>query len=118
MKTGPAFCLALCWLAMLGVCAVNPARANDTPDFHLDLDTGGHTAQVTDLAFTPDGEDIVSASDDKTIRIWDWQSGVTLRTIRGYLGNGSDGKIFAIAVAPDGKTIAAGGYFGASLGDK
>lgn len=118
MKTGPAFCLALCWLAMLGVCAVNSARADDTPDFHLDLDTGGHTAQVTDLAFTPDGEDIVSASNDKTIRIWDWQSGVTLRTIRGYLGNGSDGKIFAVAVAPDGKTIAAGGYFGASLGDK
>ncbi|WP_245446372.1 caspase family protein [Mesorhizobium kowhaii] len=94
------------------------ARAEEAPDFHLDLDTGGHSAQVTDLAFTPDGENIVSASNDKTIRIWDWQSGVTLRTIRGYLGNGSDGKIFAVAVSPDGKTVAAGGYFGASLGDK
>ncbi|MER8573628.1 hypothetical protein [Mesorhizobium sp. M1374] len=94
------------------------ARAEDALDFHLDLDTGGHSAQVTDLAFTPDGEDIVSASNDKTIRIWDWQSGATLRTIRGYLGNGSDGKIFAVSISPDGKTIAAGGYFGASLGDK
>ncbi|SDA93195.1 caspase family protein [Mesorhizobium qingshengii] len=107
------------WLAMAGSLVVAFAvRAEEAPDFHLDLDTGGHSAQVTDLAFTPDGEDLVSASDDKTIRIWDWQSGVTLRTIRGYLGNGSDGKIFAVAVSPDGKTIAAGGYFGASLGDK
>ncbi|TGQ71580.1 hypothetical protein EN829_000855 [Mesorhizobium sp. M00.F.Ca.ET.186.01.1.1] len=107
------------WLAMAGaLTAASVARAEDAPDFHLDLDTGGHSAQVTDLAFTPDGEDLVSASNDKTIRIWDWQSGVALRTIRGYLGNGSDGKIFAVAVSPDGKTIAAGGYFGASLGDK
>jgi WD40 repeat protein len=110
---------ACCWLTMAGaLVAASAARAEEAPDFHLDLDTGGHSAQVTDLAFTPDGENIVSASNDKTIRIWDWQSGVTLRTIRGYLGNGSDGKIFAVAVSPDGKTVAAGGYFGASLGDK
>ncbi len=107
------------WLAMAGaLVTASFARAEDARDFHLDLDTGGHTARIGDLAFTPDGEDIVSASDDKTIRIWDWQSGVTLRTIRGYLGNGSDGKVFAVAVSPDGKTIAAGGCFGASLGDK
>ncbi|QPC95077.1 hypothetical protein GA829_09745 [Mesorhizobium sp. INR15] len=110
---------ALRWLAVAGaLAATSSVRAEEAADFHLDLDTGGHSAQVTDLAFTPDGEDLVSASSDKTIRIWDWQSGVTLRTIRGYLGNGSDGKIFAVAVSPDGKTIAAGGYFGASLGDK
>ena len=34
------------------------------------------------------------------------------------IGQGNDGKIFAVAVSPDGKTIAAGGYFGAGLGDK
>lgn len=94
-----------------------PARA-DGADFRLDLDAGGHTARVTDLAFTPDGETIVSSSDDKTIRVWDWQSGVTLRTLRGYAGDGSDGKVYAIAVSPDGRTVAAGGYFGPGLGDK
>jgi uncharacterized caspase-like protein/WD40 repeat protein len=87
------------------------------PDFTLDLDSGGHRALIKDIAFTGDGQYLVSASDDKTIRIWDWESGVTLRTLRGFYGTGNDGKIFAIAVSPDGKTIAAGGYFGAGLGD-
>jgi uncharacterized caspase-like protein/WD40 repeat protein len=86
------------------------------PDFRLDLDAGGHRGTVKDMAFTPDGELLVSVSDDKTIRVWDWRSGVTLRTIRGYLGDGHDGKVFAVAVSPDGKTIAAGGYFGKGLG--
>lgn len=106
------------WLILVGLFVLASAARAEDLDFHLDLNTGGHSARVSDLAFTPDGQELVSASDDKTIRIWDWQSAVTLRTIRGYLGNGNDGKIFAIAVSPDGKTIAAGGYFGAGIGDK
>jgi uncharacterized caspase-like protein/WD40 repeat protein len=98
--------------------AARTACAAEGADFRLDLDAGGHTARITDLAFTPDGETIVSASDDKTIRVWDWQSGVTLRLLRGYTGDGSDGKVYAIAVSPDGRTVAAGGYFGPGLGDK
>ena len=94
-----------------------PLRAADGLDFHLDLDTGGHRALVKDLAFTPDGEFLVSASDDKTIRVWDWRSGVSLRTIRGQIGPGQEGKIFALDVSPDGTTIAAAGWFGPSAGD-
>ena len=35
----------------------------------LMLDTGGHMALIKDIAFTPDGQQLVSASDDKTIRV-------------------------------------------------
>ena len=94
-----------------------PLRAEETVDFHLDLDTGGHRAFVKDVVFTPDGQFLVSASDDKTIRVWDWQSGVSLRTIRGQIGPGQEGKVFALDVSPDGATIAAAGWFGPSVGD-
>ncbi|HSR81424.1 MAG TPA: PDZ domain-containing protein [Hyphomicrobiaceae bacterium] len=44
------------------------ARA-DAPQ--LMLDTGGHATNVRGLAVTPDGKQIVSASQDKTVRVWD-----------------------------------------------
>jgi C-terminal processing protease CtpA/Prc len=49
----------------------------------LMLDTGGHMAVIKGLAFAPDGKQLVSAGDDKVIRVWDWQAGKTIRTIRG-----------------------------------
>ena len=52
------------------------------------LDTGGHMALVNDIAFTPDGSQLVSGSDDKTIRVWDVATGKTVRTIRGEGGAG------------------------------
>jgi WD40 repeat protein len=77
----------------------------------LMLDTGGHMARITGLTFTPDGKQVVSASDDKVIRVWNWQAGKTIRTIRGQVGAGSEGKIFAMALSSDGRWLATGGWF-------
>ena len=74
----------------------------------LMLDTGGHMSLIRYVVFTPDGNQIVSASEDKLIRIWDWRSGKTVRTIRGESAAGDAGKIYAMALSPDGRLLAAG----------
>jgi WD40 repeat protein len=81
----------------------------------LMLDTGGHMAAIKDIAFTPDAKQLVSAGDDKVIRIWDWREGVTIRTIRGLVGTGDEGKIYALALSPDGRWLAAGGWLSGTL---
>jgi PDZ domain/WD domain, G-beta repeat len=63
----------------------------------LMLDTGGHMAIIHGLALTPDGSQLLSAGEDKVVRIWDWQAGKTVRTIRGQVAPGGEGKIYAMA---------------------
>ncbi len=81
------------------------------------LDTGGHMALIMGMAFTPDGRQLVSAADDKTIRVWDLASGKTVRTIRGESAPGQAGKVYAMALSPDGKWLAAGGLLDSRQGN-
>jgi hypothetical protein len=74
------------------------------------LDTGGHMSRITGIAFTPDGKFIVSAGDDKVIRIWDWRAGKTVRTILGQSGPADAGQIYALALSSDGRWLAVGGW--------
>jgi WD40 repeat protein len=74
------------------------------------LDTGGHQATIESLGFTPNGRFIVSSGDDKVIRVWDWRAGKTVRTIRGQSAPGPFGTIYTMAVSPDGRWLAVGGY--------
>ena len=62
----------------------------------------GHIRGVTSVAFSPNGETLASASDDKTLRLWNVHTGALVQTISGY----ETGEINTVAFSPDGKTIA------------
>ena len=55
-------------------------------------------ARVSGVAVTPDGKRAVSASGDKTLKVWDLETGVALRTLQGH-----SGPVTGVAVTPDGK---------------
>src|SRR5207245_5604325 len=52
---------------------------------HDDLRTfRRHSNAITDLAFSPDGRRLASASGDETVRIWDAATGKELHTLKGH----------------------------------
>lgn len=71
---------------------------------------GGHAARVTGVAGSADGSLIVSASEDGTIKLWS-TNGALLRTLTAL-----PCPITAVALSPDGKKIAGGGYAAGAAG--
>jgi WD40 repeat protein len=62
----------------------------------------GHTKEVRDVAYLPDGR-LVSISGDKTARVWDPLAGT------GTVIHKAKGPLYALAVSPDGRTVAVSG---------
>jgi WD40 repeat protein len=63
----------------------------------------GHRAQVTAVAVSPDDRFAFSASKDGTIVVWDLAAGEAIDRVD--LGP-SDDQPLALAISPDGKTLA------------
>ncbi len=61
----------------------------------------GHASSVNMVMFAPDGQRLASASYDKTIKLWDVQSGTSIATFTGHTDSVND-----LAFTPDGQRLA------------
>ena len=64
----------------------------------------GHDASIRSICYSPDGAHVVTGSCDKTIRIWDAESGTTI----GEPLTGHTKKVTSVAYSPDGRHIISG----------
>ncbi|KAJ9524914.1 hypothetical protein QJQ45_005898 [Haematococcus lacustris] len=86
----------------------------------------GHVQTVNQVSFSPDGRWILSASFDKSIKLWDGTKGTFLATFRAHVGPvyqvwdmrtrklkvdlpGHADEVFCVDWSPDGSGVASGG---------
>jgi WD40 repeat protein len=83
----------------------------------LAVDPGMHTATIWSQSVDGKGQYAITGSADNTVKVWSVVDGKLLRTIRIPVGPDPVGTIFAVAISPDGSTIAAGGWTEQLFGD-
>lgn len=81
---------------------------------HPRIEVGMHTAAINHIAVDAAGCRLATVSDDKTARLWslsaDKRQSIQLaRVLRPPLGDGNEGRLYAVAIAPDGERVAVAG---------
>jgi WD40 repeat protein/tRNA A-37 threonylcarbamoyl transferase component Bud32 len=60
----------------------------------------GHNEFINSVCFSPDGKTALSGSYDKTIKLWNVETGICIRTFEGH-----NKSIQSVCFSPDGKTV-------------
>ncbi|MGH6815844.1 MAG: hypothetical protein ACREC6_09070, partial [Hyphomicrobiaceae bacterium] len=113
MGSFPKFWGMVLAAALIGASGAAAQTSAPPPqDPMLRIEAGMHTAQINRIGVDAACRWMVTGSEDKTVRLWDVTGAAArlVRTLRVPIGEGDDGKIYAVALSADGRLVAAGGY--------
>ena len=106
-------CTSACWSLQANAQPSGTApRAAGKDGPILRIDAGAHTATVRAAAFDAAKERVYTASDDKTVRVWQLPEGKLLQTFRVPILDGAEGQLYAMSLSNDGRWLAVGGWTG------
>ncbi len=79
----------------------------------LRIEANSHAGYVSGVATDRASKFLVTASDDKSARVWELPSLRLLKVLRPPIGtSANEGKLYTVAISPDGSTVALGGWTG------
>ena len=88
---------------MLALASENTVYGWRVGDWNPIFQLVGHTNTVRDLAFSPDGTTIATASDDTSVRLWNTSDGKSLATKFNH-----HAQVTSLVYAPDGQNFFSG----------
>ncbi|KAG1794671.1 WD40-repeat-containing domain protein [Suillus plorans] len=87
------------------VCVPMSKAAATTSILTPSITLKGHGGWIRSISYCPDGQQMISGSDDKTVRQWDMKAGKEIKEARGVC----EGRVWAVAISRDGRWIVTGG---------
>jgi len=78
----------------------------------LRIETGMHTTRINSISVDATERFLVTASQDKTLRLWELATGKLLTTYRVPIDEWGEGGLYATAIAPAGGWVAGAGFTG------
>ena len=121
LASGSADQTSRLWAVLRQLLSYNGGMGADQTIHLWDVATGeskgvltGHAAQVTSIAFSPDGGTLASGGSDGRVRLWD---GITGEPLKNLTGHGQLWFIWDLAFSPDGSTLACATFDGVKFWD-
>jgi WD40 repeat protein len=98
---GVSYLMMLAALLVMGLLLPFHVHAQEERHFEV-VPQLGHGSDVTSVAFSPNGDQVLSGSSDKTLKLWDAATGRLIRTYQG------DSGVYSVAFSPDGRRLLSG----------
>jgi WD40 repeat protein len=97
----------IAWGGTMSTISLKDLGSGKTLDLrgHGDTSSGfGTGGMIHDLAYSPDGQRLASASADGTVRIWDTTTGASISVLQGHRG-----EVDSVAFSPGGERLVSAG---------